>query len=220
MSEYNQAPLFKEFVYLYKGAGRIRKNAHKINQFLAKLIEVVPPDQLILIDGNYTTLLHLFVHFPQIDYKLLFQSDKPIDCNVLNANKRSPLHEGCITEKPNEGAMRLLEHGANVNLLGQLYSVPCHPLEIIYNRYDFRERPEIFRLLVEFNANVNYQDSRGRNLLHNALAQNKLAIVGFLITSGCDYNLKDHSGKTPIDLIRDARVKKSVDEYIDLINCR
>ena len=54
----------------------------------------------------------------------------------------------------------------------------------------------IFKAIAE--NNLNFQDSKGRSLLHIACEHNKHDFVSFLVRKGCDLNLTNHNKQLPL----------------------
>ena len=91
---------------------------------------------------------------------------------------------------------------------------PLSPLEESIDNRD----PEVFAWLInEMGHNINEVDKEGNTLLHRSSEHSNLKKVKFLIQKGADLNIKNHLGKTPLDLAKETLLEKEIkeEEYIE-----
>ena len=61
----------------------------------------------------------------------------------------------------------------------------------------FKGEIEIVEMLLDYDANINYQDENGSTALHYSIIYNKEKISRLLLEKGANYNLADNSSKSP-----------------------
>lgn len=103
-----------EFLVLQRDG--LSKHIKRVNELIPNLVQEIPPDKPVPRYGKYT-LLHLCSRVVNIHYDLLFQysNEKPIDCNVLDDYRCTPLYWACQESNLN-AVQSLLNHGADPNI--------------------------------------------------------------------------------------------------------
>jgi ankyrin repeat protein len=101
----------------------------------------------------------------------------------------------------------LLARGAGVNARNSTGATPLHDAALAGNA-------DLARLLIEKGAQVDARDGEsGATPLHHAASWGRAAVVRLLLEKGADPTLRNKSGKTPLDLAREA----PVDEVIEAL---
>ncbi|KAK6167385.1 hypothetical protein SNE40_021425 [Patella caerulea] len=86
---------------------------------------------------------------------------------------------------------RYIEEGIDVNWVS--YTHDCCPIHVAS-----QGKPEIVRLLLEQNCNVNVTDIRGNTPLHHAAMKGHSDIMQTLISAGCKIDTEDKNGWTAL----------------------
>ncbi|CEF71957.1 unnamed protein product [Fusarium graminearum] len=89
----------------------------------------------------------------------------------------------------------LLDHGANINALNEIYHTPLHLL-LQWGYSDAQIGPLLNRFLAE-GAEVNSKDFQGRTPLHVACHNNLRQTIRILVEKGADLQTIDHQGQRP-----------------------
>jgi len=117
--------------------------------------------------------------------------------NIQNRDKVTPLH---LAAQNNDVYFlkQLLAAQANPNIRDAVGKTPLH-----YAAATARDASHISELLVA-NADPNIQDLLGQTPLHEAAGSSEIfqQVEELLLKAGADPNLKDHQGKTYIQLVR------------------
>ncbi|MBI9034699.1 MAG: metallophosphoesterase [Bacteroidales bacterium] len=112
------------------------------------------------------------------------------DINTYTIREHSLLFHS-IKYESNFSTKILLREGADPNIL-----INGYPALFWAIRYDTWR---IARMLIEFGANVNYIDPKGKSLLIHAAKYDRLDICKIMIDRGADLYYKTKKGKTAID---------------------
>ncbi len=96
----------------------------------------------------------------------------------------------------------LVEKGANINYKN---NTGFTPMLIAY----LNNQSEVLEFLVEKGADPNIPDMVGMSVLAYAVKENKIKVVKLLIEKAkADINIKNSSGRTPMDIVADEEIKK------------
>ncbi|TKA31641.1 hypothetical protein B0A50_01718 [Salinomyces thailandicus] len=98
-----------------------------------------------------------------------------------------------ICDRPLKGRKDLRAIGQKLRELDECQDM--NELLVVAAEYGLEE---LGSSLLEHGADVNYQDSTGRSILHAACENMKLPLVWLLVESGADVTIADASGKTPL----------------------
>lgn len=126
--------------------------------------------------------------------------DKDTNINEKNEAGYSALHLAIIT-KNTDAAGILLGRGCEintVNIFGETPVMACCREDSMF---------DIFNIMVERGALLNYKNSAGINALHVAASFERSEYVGLLIMKGANKNQADCTNKMPIDYTNSPLIK-------------
>lgn len=115
-------------------------------------------------------------------------------------------------------SIELIKAGCDLNKVSNMFSNPekrsgghsaltlaCAKGSAHYNKMSKKANPQTIshaiEALLEYGANINYQDFSGKAPLHYAVLHRDSSLVRNLIELGADTNLLDKDGKAPIDFL-------------------
>ena len=89
------------------------------------------------------------------------------------------------------------------------YACKCQVItNLFWNRLGFKGDLERVKLLNECEADLSVHDYDYRTLAHLAAAENHFDLLYYLISnSNFDFNVQDRWGHTPLDEIKDKRIR-------------
>ncbi|AZL89889.1 ankyrin repeat protein [Megavirus baoshan] len=157
--------------------------------------------------NNATPIMYLLYNKNKLDKNIIFDyiKNNPNEINQTNGIGFSPL----MFELDQQTRMSreyefdvdliecLLKNGADTNIITG-YSVSALNLCFWNDGIPKKERSEIFKLLLDYGANVNISACNKQTLLHNAVRINNYENVKLLLEYGADINARDNDGSTPI----------------------
>jgi ankyrin repeat protein len=117
---------------------------------------------------------------------------------------RSPLHYAASSGSYNIAKL-LIERGADVNALDADAQTPLHKaVDVSRSKEKMFDNYAVAILLLAHGANPNIQDKYYfRTPLHYAARNGAVDIVKEMLERGADPTIRDHKGKTPLDLARE-----------------
>ena len=63
------------------------------------------------------------------------------------------------------------------------------------------------RILIQAGANINLKDNQGNTALHSIIEHRNYDVAKYFVTQGGDLSIKNKKGQTPLDLIKDNKIK-------------
>jgi ankyrin repeat protein len=158
-----------------------------------------------------TEILHRAVKSGDNGIKLITKAlEAGADVNSKNLDGDTPLIT--LAKKSNiytvEKAMKiLLSHKANINARNnkkltvamELFSSANNFFVITPTILD-KNRENLLLLLLDLNADINFQDKQGNALLHYAVNNNNLNLVQKILNLQPDFNLKTYYNKTALEI--------------------
>jgi ankyrin repeat protein len=132
----------------------------------------------------------------------------PWQINVCSIDGNTPLHYACNSSADNEIVLLLLESGANPNARSNDTGTPVHWAVSKNNlvKLDY---------LIQFRADLDIQDVKGKTPLHWAVHFNFLPAVTFLVEHGANRTICDENGKTPLELCRGKSEWEDIFNYLN-----
>eukprot|EP00850_Spirogloea_muscicola_P001493 SM000005S17290 [mRNA] locus=s5:1189145:1195739:- [translate_table: standard] len=151
--------------------------------------------------------------------------DRGLDVNVANFDRRTPLHIAAAQGFKDAVAL-LLSKGGDPNRQDGEGSTPLmeaikgghiSTAQVLWDhgaRTTASERlaagkavivardVKLLEHLLDFETDVNMVVEDGKTLLHLAVVEGEMAIVGLLVCRGANINLKDNAGMSPLELAR------------------
>ena len=128
--------------------------------------------------------------------------------NIFNTNKWAPLHFACYHGNAEITAYILYNLKGDINILNKDGWTPLH-LAV------YKQNEDCVRVLISNeNINTNIKIQNGITALHFACKKNNLKIISILVYKA-DINIKDDSGKLPIDYTTDNNIKKFLNKISD-----
>lgn len=169
-------------------------------------------------DKDYKTPLFIAARRNQTAIiKLLI--DNKAEVNTKDKYGNTPLHE----TKSKKTAALLLKHGADINAKNEYGETPLHKSNLEDNielsKYLIEsgadvnsidegmnsgtpvfsvKSPEMLKLMIENNADINMRDSSGQTLLHEFVQKTEFELVKILLEYNVNINAKDNKGRTPL----------------------
>ena len=113
--------------------------------------------------------------------------------NAFQRMLRNPLLTAIRGSQNDKVILALLEGGANPNIAGPDARTALHVCI-----KECEEPQELADLLIRFGADVNSLASDNSLPLHEAVAENKLDAIRFLLQKGSSLNVEDVTGRTPL----------------------
>lgn len=163
---------------------------------------------LNILDHEKNTLLHTAAKRDNIRIITLLL-DKGLDVNALNVYNETPIfntikieeYERVVLEKENRILQMKLTTVNNLEIFklfvnrGALIT-----LQDVNNNtlLHFCKHVEIFKLLLEYDFDVNHKNNNGFTSLHIASEKGNLEIINMLIDKGALLNIKTRFGDTPL----------------------
>ena len=147
------------------------------------------PEQINARGGRRGTPLAAALHGKHfVVAELLYRNGASVD--IRDAHSNTPLRTACIVPAP-DTVQWLLNHGADVNTPTPLHSVAACGYS------------QVFRMLIEHNADIHIRNDRGETPLHYAAspypgAHVNLDIMQILLDHGADPNARDNNNSTPL----------------------
>jgi cytohesin len=124
-----------------------------------------------------------------------FLVSRGVDPKARDKDGDTALHQAC-RKSYRDVAEFLLNCGIHVETKGK-WDMP--PLHSTASSLTGEPRP-VVNLLLQRGANINSRGFQGHTALHEAAYYNRPEMVDLLLSNGADPNLKDATGKTPMDL--------------------
>ena len=128
--------------------------------------------------------------------------------NIFNSNKWAPLHFACYHGNAEITAYILYNLNGDINILNKDGWTALH-LAV------YKQNEDCVRVLIaneKIDTNIKIQN--GITALHFACKKNNLKIISILVYKA-DFNIKDDSGKLPIDYTSDNNIKKFLNKISD-----
>lgn len=127
--------------------------------------------------------------------EMLLSKGAPIDENPTGG--WPPLYRAAV-----QGSLQtvtlLLDKGANPNVRIDSGKTPLFGAEPFP---EFKKYKMIIQSLLSHGASINAQDNQGDTVLHHWVPLGRAQAVQYFLQLGADPNIKNHSGKLPVDLL-------------------
>lgn len=132
-----------------------------------------------------------------------FLVEHQANVNVMDKKGFSPLHYAVKLPNPKEAleVVKLLaEAGADVNQASFSSSegTSDNMGSTVLHEAAAQGNTDLLRVLMDFGADFNKEDSKRRTALHKATSRNHVQAVKELLECGADPNIQDCSGRTPL----------------------
>lgn len=144
--------------------------------------------------------------------KVRYLISKGEDVNERSSDGLTPLLLASRSGK-DEILKVLLEHGANVNIIDYfMKSTPAH-------KAGYMGHDKTLKLLIDYGVKINEQGPyNGYTALHDAIWHRHKEAVKVLLDANANLELKNHNGKTPLELARELgfnEIVKMIEEKLD-----
>ncbi|AVL94102.1 putative ankyrin repeat protein [Megavirus vitis] len=162
--------------------------------------------------NNATPIMYLLYNKNKLDKNIIFDyiKNNPNEINQTNGIGFTPLMFELDQQTRSYKEYKfdidliecLLKNGADTNIITG-YSVSALNLCFWNAGIPRIEKLQIFKLLLNYGANVNISAGNKQTLLHNAVRVNEYEMVKLLLEYGADINARDNDGSTPIMCLND-----------------
>lgn len=161
--------------------------AGKMNEFIEGCIEM--NDWKCLLDKDNRTFLHHAIMSRKIEL-VEYLIQKGLNIDAEDKEYKTPLHYACLTGN-REIVYQLLGNKCKVNVKD---ANGLSPLMICLKKHHF----ELADDLILFNANINFKRDNGYTVLHDAVTNEDLESVKWIINQKVkfNYNQKDSNDQT------------------------
>ncbi|RDL35394.1 uncharacterized protein BP5553_07325 [Venustampulla echinocandica] len=164
-----------------------------------------------IVDNNGNSALHLAMKGTRkLDNVLLQLIERLVagsgDTNLRNLQGQTPLHNlvgvvGCgaghrhlkLVEKI---VTALLDTGANLEIKDSEGKTPLFRMVNFHHSTEDQEYIDLCEKMIEFGARIDTIDSKGRNLLYDAVLKCQAKFIKYLIERGVDPRQTDYDGNT------------------------
>ena len=171
---------------LVRGAFSYFEDALKSGNMMIRFGDGQTPLSIAATQGHTGIVAYVVRENPNVSLESIL--------SVRDKNNNTPLHEA--VRSGNSDVVRLLlEHGANVNAVGENGKTPVL-LSISGN-----EQYRIYEMLVRHGADVRRGDFDGNTVFHVASASNcPKSVLEFFLSSGAPVDVKNNQGVTPLSV--------------------
>ncbi|KAL8670597.1 MAG: hypothetical protein Q9168_004871 [Polycauliona sp. 1 TL-2023] len=136
------------------------------------------------------------------------------DVNSKDDLGQTPLHVA-ISGGHYAASEILLQRGADVDATGAYGITPMHLLVKTQDKFDGQQYLTAIRLLIDHGADLNHPDHGGETpIIHALRCSNIVALKIFISEAGCDVDIKNRSGDSPLFIAIQYGSEEVIDDLI------
>lgn len=186
---------------------------------LNKVKDLVKICDLDAINNMMQTPMHVAVlaNRPEM-VELLISTGARVDVHDRRGN--TPLHLAC--QKGHKEIVEIILDSDKQNQLQRIEMANFDGQTCLHLASTNEQRQILELLVIKYNTDINCKDSKsGETIMHKAICKFNIDLVAFILRLPKHCNIRDFSGRTPLEtirILRDSRANESQMDVLDVIN--